>query len=78
MGNINLNNSKHFDFNIGEIMKHKKLEKKEKSAPRISINENFLEKPLTDKKRENIFQNDNLAINYINNTLNNFYTKESQ
>ena len=74
LGNINLNNSKHFDFNIGEIMKHKKLEKKEKSAPRISINENFLEKPLTDKKRENILQNDNLAINYINNTLNNFYT----
>ena len=75
LGNIIIsNNTKHYNFNIGEIMKHKKLEKKEKSAPRISINENFLEKPLTDKKRENNIKNDNLGNNYITNTLNNFYT----
>ena len=73
-GNILLNNSKFHDINIKEIMYNNKLKKKEKSAPRISINHDYyLETPLTDKKRENRLNNNNIK-NYSNYTLNNFYT----
>lgn len=72
-GNLELNKSKYKDLNIQEIMNNKKIEKREKSAPRISINNFHLEIPLTDKNRKNKLKNNNFD-QYYNKTLNDFYT----
>ena len=81
LGHITLNNSNYNDFNIDE-MKNKKNEKRDKSAPKIGINQkqnNFYnEKPLTDKHNQNdININKNINYNPNYNTKNDFNTKKN-
>lgn len=79
LGHIALNNNNYNDFNIEGIMKNRKLEKREKSAPKISINQKennfYTEKPLTGKSNENNIKNINYTSNY--NTNNDFNIKKS-
>ena len=78
LGHISLNNNNYNDFNIEGIMKNRKLEKREKSAPKISINQKennfYTEKPLTGKSNENNLKNINYTSNY--NTNNDFNIKK--
>ena len=67
LGNFEINNTNNLQFNIDEIKNNKKIEKRDKSAPKISINQKitnfYSEKPLTDKKNDNI-KNVNTSSNY--------------
>ena len=82
LGHIELNNNNFNDFNIEGVIKNRKLEKREKSAPKISINQkenNFYnEKPLTGKSNENNINNIK-NINYTSNynTNNDFNIKKA-
>ena len=83
LGYIALNNSNYHDFNIDNIMNSKKLDKREKSAPKISINQNkntlYIEKPLTDKHNQNELNlnNINFTSNYNTNINNEFNPKKT-
>lgn len=72
----NLNKSRFDDLNIQEIMNRKKIIKREKSAPKISVNELNIDFPLSEKKRENELKN-NKINEYYNNTLGDFYSFNS-
>jgi hypothetical protein len=65
---LNLNNDNYKEFNFNGIKQNKKLEKRDKSAPKITINQKinnfYSEKPLTDKKHQNIINNINHTSNY--------------
>ena len=65
--NLEINTAKNLQFNVDGIQNNKKLEKREKSAPKITINQKinnfYSEKPLTDKKHDNI-KNINTTSNY--------------
>ena len=65
---LNLNNDNYKDFNFNGTKNTKKLEKRDKSAPKIAINQKvnnfYSENPLTDKKHENIINNINHTSNY--------------
>ena len=74
----NLNNMNYEELNIERINNIKKLdkqEKRDKSAPKISINQKinnfFFEKPLTDKKYDNNIKNINQTSNYNKLLINN-------
>ena len=82
LGPITLHNSNYNDFNIEGIMKNRKDEKREKSAPKTNINQKsnnyFIQKPLTDKHNQNDLNNikkNNLTTNY--NTNNEFNVKKT-
>ena len=78
---ITLHNYNYNDFNIENIMKNKKEEKREKSAPKINVNQKlnnyYIEKPLTDKNNQN-YLNNIKKINYTTNynTNNEFNVKK--
>ena len=67
ISNLDINTTDNLQFNIDKIKNNKKLEKRDKSAPKISINHKlnnfYSEKPLTDKKHDNI-KNINHTSNY--------------
>ena len=72
---LNLNEDNNYqNFKFDGVKNTKKLEKREKSAPKISINQKinnfFAEKPLTYKKHENI-RNINNTSNYNQLLINN-------
>ena len=83
LGHIALNSSNYHDFNIDGIINNKKLDKREKSAPKISINQKtntlYNEKPLTDKHNQNELNlnNINFTSNYNTNTNNEFNPKKT-
>ena len=72
--NLDLNNANFNEFHLNEIKSNKKLEKRDKSAPKITINQKlnnfFSEKPLTDKKIDNI-KDINQTTNYNQFFINN-------
>ena len=67
LDNFDISNTNNLQLNIDKIKNNKKLEKREKSAPKISINQKinnfYSEKPLTDKKHDTI-KNINHTSNY--------------
>ena len=67
LNNIDLNNRNNHEFIFEGNKNNKKLEKRDKSAPKISINQKinnfYSEKPLSDKKHDN-FNNINHTLNY--------------
>ena len=73
LAHVTLNNLNYNDFNFGGMVKSSKnLDKREKSAPKITLNQNnnnYLEKPLTGKNNENNL-NINLIFNFNNNGFN--------
>ena len=67
---ITLNNSNYHDFNIDGMINNRKIDKREKSAPKINISNYYTEKPLTYKKEGNNKNNGymNKKINSNSNT----------
>ena len=66
---ITLNNSNYHDFNIDGMLNNRKIDKREKSAPKINISNYYTEKPLTYKKEGN--NKNNGYMNKKNNNNNN-------
>ena len=78
--NLDLNNANFNEFYLDGIKTNKKLEKRDKSAPKITINQKlnnfYSEKPLTDKKFDNS-KDINQTTNYNNFFINNNNNKKT-